>query len=58
MWHVADYEKAAGFLNAMARDVDFSQIELPVEARGPHGGLESPFTIALMRRRAYRPSAE
>jgi len=39
----------------MARDVDFSTIEVPEyeDYQGSHGGLQSPFSFDHMRRKAY-----
>jgi predicted alpha/beta-fold hydrolase len=55
-WHM---RSVVGFLNAMARDVDFSKIDAPkMVQKGPHGGHETPFVYGPMRRRAYVPSRE
>lgn len=49
--------QAVNFLNKMARDVDFSQIDAPdMEKSVPHGGLQSPFNFAPMRRKHHIPS--
>jgi hypothetical protein len=50
--------QAANFLNAMARDIDFSKIERSVPEKGPHGGLPTPFKYNPMKRKAYRMDGE
>ena len=48
--------QAVNFLNKMARDVDFSQIDAPdMEKSVPHGGLQSPFNFTPMRRKHHIP---
>jgi hypothetical protein len=38
----------------MAREIDFSKIERSIQAKGPHGGLPTPFQYDPMKRKAYR----
>jgi hypothetical protein len=46
--------KAANFLNAMAKEVDFDKIESPkMPSKGPQGGHKSPFAFDPMRRKAH-----
>ncbi|KAK3115079.1 hypothetical protein LTR53_005945 [Teratosphaeriaceae sp. CCFEE 6253] len=55
-WHA---KPAVGFLNAMARDIDFDNLEphaLPLQ--GPRGGHETPFVFAPMRRKTHVPESE
>jgi hypothetical protein len=48
--------QVVNFLNAMARDVDFSKIEPPKAMDvGPHGGHDTPFVFEPMRRKAHLP---
>jgi hypothetical protein len=48
-----------GFLNAIARDVDFSKIKAPKPMNvGPHGGHETPFVFEPMRRKAHMPGSD
>ena len=51
--------QAVGFLNAMAKDVDFSKIEAPkpkvIEPRGAH---QSPFVFEPMRRKLHLPGSD
>ncbi|SMR47573.1 unnamed protein product [Zymoseptoria tritici ST99CH_3D1] len=54
-WNV---RPAANFLNAMARDIDFSQIEKSIPQPGPHGGLPTPFRYDPMKRKAFRAESE
>ena len=50
-WHA---KPAAGFLNAMAKDVDFEKTEsLSPAYKGPVGGHETPFVFEPMRRKLH-----
>jgi hypothetical protein len=50
--------QVVNFLNAMARDIDFSEIEPPKAMDvGPHGGHETPFVFEPMRRKAHLPGS-
>lgn len=58
-WTDLTLSQVEGFLNAMARDVDFSKIDAPaVTSSKAHGGLPSPFTFEPMRRKEYLASSE
>ncbi|KAK5118620.1 hypothetical protein LTR85_008085 [Meristemomyces frigidus] len=55
-WHA---KPAVAFLNAMAREVDFSKIEPPApKSKGPHGGHQTPFVFEPMRRKLHLRGSE
>ncbi|KAK5137031.1 hypothetical protein LTR08_001040 [Meristemomyces frigidus] len=50
-WHA---KPATGFLNAMAREVDFEKVEAPeLKTYGPAGGHKTPFAFEPMRRKMH-----
>ena len=53
------YLQIVGFLNAMARDVDFANIKPPEEQKqGPHGGHDTSFVFEPMRRKLHVVGSE
>lgn len=55
---LANELQAVAFLNAMAHDIEFAEVESPFVQTRPHGGLETPFEFSSMRRKAFLPHLE